>query len=75
MKSEITKSRLDKMLTEDREEMNEATREAALADFTRVAKEYFETDGVAFNMKRLKNGTDVSVTFRAARVKNFTVLK
>ena len=75
MKSEITKSRLDKMLTEDREEMNEATREAALADYTRVAKEYFETDGVAFNMKRLKNGTDVSVTFRAARVKNFTVLK
>lgn len=75
MKSEITRSRLDKMLSEDREEMNEATRAAALAEFTRVAREYFDAGDVSFNMKRLKNGTDVSVTFHASRVKNFTVLK
>lgn len=75
MKSDNTKQRLNKLLTEDREEMNEATREAALAEFSRVAREYFETQHVDMNVKRTKNGTDVNVTFRASRVKNFGVLR
>lgn len=75
MKRETTKQRLNKILTEDREEMNEATREAATAEFTRVAREYFETDDVTMTMKRGKGGTDVTVSFRATRVKNFTILK
>lgn len=75
MKSENTKQRLKKLLSEDREEMNEATRAAALAEFSRVAREYFETQHVDMNMKRGKNGTDVNVTFRASRVKNFGTLK
>ena len=75
MKRENTRQRLDKILTEDREEMNEPTRIAALADFSRVAREYFETDNVDMNMKRCKTGTDVILTFRATRVKNFTTLK
>lgn len=75
MKRETTKQRLDKILSEDREEMNEPTRCAALAEFSRVAQEYFETENVDMNLKHGKYGTDVSVTFRASRVKNFTVLK
>ena len=75
MKSETTKQRLDKILIEDREELNEPTRCAALAEFSRGAREYFETDAVDMNLKRGKYGTDVNVTFRATRVKNFTVLK
>ncbi len=75
MRRETTKQRIDKLINEDCEEMNEATRAAAIAEFSRVAHEYFETDDVAFNMKKLKNGTDVSVTFRATRIKNFTLIK
>lgn len=75
MKRETTIKRLNQILTEDREEMNEPTREAAKSDFTRVAREYFETDGVDLNMRRGKYGTDVVVSFRASRVKNFSVLK
>lgn len=70
-----TMQRLNKILIEDREEMNEPTRNAALADFAKVAREYFETDGVDLNMKHGKNGTDVFISFRATRVKNFSVLK
>lgn len=75
MKSETTRQRLDKIISEDREDINEATRAAAVADFERIAKEYFDTDGVTMTLKRLKNGTDVNIAFRASRVKNFTVLK
>lgn len=75
MKRENTIQRLNKILTEDREEMNEPTRAAALAEFSRVAREYFETENIDMNMKRGKNGTDVLVSFRATRVKNFSILK
>ena len=75
MKKETTKIRLKQMLSDDREEMNDATKAAALADFTHIAKEYFETDNVAMNVKKGKSSTDVSVTFKATRVKNFTSLK
>lgn len=63
------------MLSEDREEITEATKAAVQSEFTRIAKEYFETDDVALSLKHGKNGTDVAVTFRASRVKNFTTLK
>lgn len=75
MKREATKIRLRKMLSDDKEEINDATRAAALADFTHLAKEYFETDNVALNIKKGKSGTDVTVSFRATHVKNFTTLK
>lgn len=53
MRSETTKSRLNQMLNADKEDMNEATRQAAIADFTRVAKEYFETEGeLSFQTKK-----------------------
>ena len=75
MKSKTTRERLNQILTDDREEINESTRAAALLEFTRVAREYFETEGVEMNLKRGKSGTDVNVVFKATRVKNFTVLR
>lgn len=75
MKGEATRQRLEKILTEEKEEMNEPTRAAALAEFTKVAREYFEVESIDMKMERGKSGTDVSVTFRATRIKNFTVLK
>ncbi len=75
MKREATKLRLNKMLNDDKEEINEATRAAALSDFTHIAKEYFDTENVTLNIKKGKNGSDVTVSFRASRVKNFTTLK
>lgn len=75
MKKEMTKLRLNKMLNDDKEEINEATRAAVLAEFTRVAKEYFDTQNVVLNIKRGKSCTDVALSFKATRVKNFTVLK
>lgn len=75
MKREATKTRLNNILCGDREDMNEATRAAALNDFTKVAKEYFDTGEINFDMKRGKSGTDVTLSFRATRIKNFTALK
>lgn len=64
------------MLDADKEALNEASRRAATADFTRVAEEYFETDGpVTLRTEAVKSGTEVTVRFRAHRVKNFTTLK
>ena len=71
-----TRQRLVKMLEQDKEEMNEATRAAAVRDFAHVAEEYFETDGVPeFQMKRTKGGYEVTVSFRTVRVKNFSTFK
>ena len=75
MKREQTKQRLDKLINEDLEEINEPTRAAVQAEFERVVREYFETDHVTLSIKRVKSGTDVSVSFRATRIKNFAVLK
>ena len=70
------KLRLKNLLEGDKAEMNEASRRAAIADFKRVAEEYFETDGgFLLTTRQGKKGTEVVVTFRIARVKNFTVLK
>lgn len=71
-----TQQRLAIMLEQDKEEINEATKAAAVRDFSHVAAEYFETDGDAsFQMKRTKGGYEVTFTFKAVRVKNFSTLK
>ena len=63
------------MLDRDKEEMNEASRKAALADLERVAGEYFDVDGEAkLTVKRIKGAYEVTLSFRAVRVKNFSVL-
>lgn len=76
MKVTETKERLKSMLAENRDDMNEATREAAYKEFARVAKEYFETDGeLGFQIAQAGSGYKVTINFRAVRVKNFTTLK
>ena len=75
MRNKSSKSRLEEMLCRDKEEMNEASRQGALSDFLRVAGEYFDVDGSpTFQVKRGKSGYEVTLSFRAARVKNFSVL-
>ena len=76
MRSEMTKERLLGILHADKEEMNEVTREACVAEFSRVAAEYFETEGdVTMNVHRGRSSSEVTVTVRANRVKNFTMVK
>ena len=75
MKSKLTRERLNKILNEDREDLNEPTRAAAHLAFMRVAREFFDTENVEMNVTRGKSGTEVCVQFTASRVKNFTVLK
>ena len=68
--------RLHSILESDKEEMNEASKAAALADFSRVAEEYFETDGsLSLEIERGKRGAEVIVKIPIRRVKNFTRLK
>ncbi len=70
------KQRIARMLAQDKEDMNEESRAAALLAFERVAAEFFEREGeTAFTVKRGKRGYEVSLSFRASRVKNFTALK
>ena len=40
-----SKQRLVNVLEQDKEEMNEPTREAAKHDFSQLAEEYFEKEG------------------------------
>ena len=71
-----SKSRLEQILDRDKEEMNEASKKAALADLERVAGEYFDLDDNAkLSVKRVKGAYEVNLTFRAVRVKNFSVLQ
>ncbi len=70
------RSRLARLLEQDKEEMNEESKRAALADFTRVAAEYFELLGeVGLTLSRSPEGFLVSLDFHAVRVKNFTSLR
>lgn len=70
------RSRLNKMLETDKEDMNEGSRNAAIRDFTHVAKEYFEPDGdLALNVKRARTHWEITVTFKTQRIKNFTLIK
>ena len=76
MRSEMTKERLLAILPAAKEDRNEVTREACVAEFSRVAAEYFETEGdVTMNVHRGRSSSEVTVTFRANRVKNFTMVK
>ncbi len=69
------RQRLAEMLDKDKEEMNAPSKTAALADFARVANEYFETEGEPkFSVERVKGGYEVNLSFRAVRVKNFSTL-
>ena len=73
---EAERERIHRMLELDKEELNEASRAAALRDFSRVATEYFETDSPpVLKVTRDKKGFCVQLSFHAGRVKNFTVLK
>ena len=68
--------RLNAILEADQEEMNEESKRAALRDFQRIAQEYFDLDGeLSLKTERVKQGMQVSLTFRAVRIKNFTALK
>ena len=70
------RSRLLRLLEQDKEEMNEESRLAAIGDFTRVAMEYFELMGdVGLTLSRSRDGFSVNLDFRARRVKNFTSLR
>ena len=76
MREKESKARLEQMLSRDKEEMNEASQKAALADLLRVAGEYFDVDGNGvLNIKRVKGNYEVNLSFRAVRVKNFSVLR
>ncbi len=67
------RARLARMLEQDKEEMSDACRRAALRDFRRVAEEYFQTDGgFLLTLSQGKHGKEVSFTFRMIRPKNFT---
>ena len=73
---ESTKARLGEILSADKEEIEPATRIAALSDLKRVISEYFEPlDEPDFQIKKEKNSLSVTVSFHAVRVKNFTTLK
>ena len=68
--------RLNAILEADKEEMNEESKRAALRDFQRIAQEYFDLDGeLSLKTERVKQGMQVSLTFRAVRIKNFNALK
>lgn len=76
MRELTTKSRLARMIAEDKGEMNSETEQAALRDFRRVADEYFETEGkLRITVKKEGGSLVTTVTFRAVRVKNFSMLK
>ncbi len=68
--------RIALLLDRDKEDMNEESRAAAVRDFERVAREYFEVEGgVSLAVGRQKEGFAITLAFRAARVKNFTALR
>ena len=76
MRNTNARNRIVRILDADKETLNEASRRAATEDFTRVAEEYFETEGpVVLRTERAKGCLEVTVRFRVRRVKNFTTLK
>ena len=76
MREKNSKARLEQLLRRDKEEMNEASRQAALADLLRVASEYFDISGDgSLIVKQGKGNYEITFTCRAVRVKNFSVLQ
>ncbi len=75
-REESQRNRLERILEGDKEEMNEGSRRAALRDFQRLASEYFDLeDEPILKTERTAKGLEVSFTFRATRVKNFTLIR
>ncbi len=69
------KERLETLLKQDKTELNDCSKAAALADFKRVAEEYFQTNGgFLLTAHEGKHGTEVTFSFRMVRAKNFTKL-
>ena len=75
MKEESTKQRLVRLLAEDKGAISAQTEAAARRDFLRVAREYFDTDGLDLKVDCEKGEYRVNISFRSIRVKNFTILK
>lgn len=70
------RQRIARMLEQDKEGLNSASRASALRDFTRVAAEYFELDGEpSFAVRKERRGFEVELVFKASRVKNFTPIR
>lgn len=73
---EDPKARLSRLLETDKAEITSDCARAAKRELMRVAAEFFETqDPCAITVKRNKNGYEVTLTFHATRIKNFTALK
>lgn len=73
---EHTMERIQAILEADNGEIAEACRLAALRDFEKVAREYFDLAGEPkLEMKHVNKETLVTLTFSSKRVKNFTILK
>lgn len=70
---EEERARIARLLKKDKEEINAETRAAALAQFLRVAAEFFDPiQSPELRAERTKDGFSVAFVFRASRVKNFT---
>lgn len=66
-----TIERLNHMLAADHRDIGEKTREAAIREFTRIANAYFALeDGLSLSCERKGKGYEVTIAFRASRVKN-----
>lgn len=73
---EEDRRRIARMLEQDKEGLNRESRAQALRDFCRVAREYFDLDGEpVFTVEKERHGFSVALSFKASRVKNFTVVK
>ena len=69
------RARIDEMLHRDKAVITDAVEAAAVRDFARTASEYFELDGgITFSMREEKGKSEVCITFRINRVKNFSTL-
>lgn len=73
---EEERARLMRLIGQDREGLNAESREEALKDFLIVAREFFEVTGEPeFTIVKERKGFDVTLRFKADRVKNFTAIK
>ncbi len=73
---EEERARLLRLIGQDREGLNHESREEALRDFLIVAREFFEVSGEPeFSIVKERRGFDVTLRFKADRVKNFTAIK
>ncbi len=68
--------RLSRLIGQDREGLNAESKAEASRSFLRVAEEFFEVTGnLGFDIVKERKGFDVTLHFKADRVKNFTAIK